>query len=54
MASSSSSKTESKKILILTSDKDEFEIDESVVVQFETIQKMVGGDVTLIPLPKRC
>ncbi|PHT31370.1 hypothetical protein CQW23_27707 [Capsicum baccatum] len=48
---SSSSKTELKKMLILTSDKDEFEIDESVMVQFETIQKMVEGDFTLIPLP---
>ncbi|KAG5574766.1 hypothetical protein H5410_054900 [Solanum commersonii] len=41
----------SKKLILKSSDGDEFEIEESVAVQFGTIKNMVEDDYTLIPLP---
>lgn len=41
-----------KKTLILkSSDNDEFEVEESVAIQSETIKNMVEDDYSLIPLP---
>ncbi|KAM3358044.1 SKP1-like protein 11 [Capsicum galapagoense] len=48
---SSSLETEQKKMLILqSSDKDEFEIEQSIVIQPGTIKNMVEDDFTFIPL----
>ncbi|KAH0711505.1 hypothetical protein KY289_007464 [Solanum tuberosum] len=41
----------SKKLILKSSDGDEFEIEESVAVQSGTIKNMVEDDYTLIPLP---
>ncbi|KAK6775208.1 hypothetical protein RDI58_026209 [Solanum bulbocastanum] len=41
----------SKKLILKSSDGDEFEIEESVAVQSGTIKNMVDDDYTLIPLP---
>nr|ARF07831.1 SLF-interacting SKP1-like protein 2 [Solanum peruvianum] len=41
----------SKKLILKSSDGDEFEIEESIAVQSGTIKNMVEDDYTLIPLP---
>ncbi|KAM3360353.1 hypothetical protein P3S68_020065 [Capsicum galapagoense] len=49
---SSSSKTEQKKMITLqSSDKDVFEIEQSILIQSGTIKNMVEDDFTFIPLP---
>nr|AIG63000.1 SLF-interacting SKP1-like protein 2 [Solanum habrochaites] len=41
----------SKKLILKSSDGDEFEIEESIAVQSGTIKNMIEDDYTLIPLP---
>ncbi|TMW81810.1 hypothetical protein EJD97_007764 [Solanum chilense] len=41
----------SKKLILKSSDGDEFEIEESIAVQSGTIKNMAEDDYTLIPLP---
>ncbi|KAH0711506.1 hypothetical protein KY289_007465 [Solanum tuberosum] len=41
----------SKKLILKSSDGDEFEIEESITVQSGTIKNMIENDYTLIPLP---
>ncbi|XP_009757045.1 SKP1-like protein 12 [Nicotiana sylvestris] len=50
-ASSSSATSEQKKIVLKSSDGDEFQLEENAAVQSITVKNMVEDDYTVIPLP---